>query len=90
MYIKGKVIQHRFSNLTGQRPEFNTSCPLQAKLKAPREMHKFPDIHIINMDNYFDEPGSTTINKNGSREVHVRSSGAQKCHRVVGVQPKHF
>ena len=47
-------------------------------IKVLRETHKFPDTQVINMDEtplYFDMPGSTTVNKKGCREVHVRSTG---------------
>ena len=50
-------------------------------MKALREAHKFPDTHIINMDEtpmYFDMPGNTTVNKKGHREVRIRSTGAEK------------
>ena len=49
-------------------------------IKVLQETHKFPDTQVINMDKtplYFDMPGSTTVKK-GCREVHIRSTGAEK------------
>ena len=50
-------------------------------IHALREMHHFPDTMVINMDEtpiYFDMPGAHTIHKKGSRQVHIRSTGAEK------------
>lgn len=46
-----------------------------------RHIYKFPDTNVINMDETplcFYKPGSTTVNKKGCREVHVKSTGAEK------------
>ena len=50
-------------------------------IKDLREMHHFPDAMVINMDEtpmYFDMPESHTVHKKGCREVHIRSTGAEK------------
>ena len=48
-------------------------------------MHHFPETMMINMDEtplHFDMPGSRTVDKKGCREVHIRSTGAEK-HRLT-------
>ena len=52
-----------------------------SNVKEMREVHKFSDDMIINMDEtplYFDMPSSRTISKKGVREVRIRSTGAEK------------
>ena len=55
--------------------------------KVHTEAYSFPDTMIINMDEtplYFDIPCSHSVHRKGCREVHIRSTGADKrCLTVI-------
>ena len=56
------------------------------QVKELRKAHSFSPELIINMDEtrlYFDMPASRTINKRGTRQIRVESTGAEKRHFTV-------